>query len=177
MTRYRWVDSQKADHDIPVAAACDAPGDSRSANYAWAASRRSRPSRRERAGARLLSIVRRIHKPSDDTYGSPRVTRQLRHDGDVVNHKCVERIMATWRQRRGRRAVADRPSPADGHGHGDGGLRAARHAHHGLTALMDDVPDFAHRVPVSMTHRLRAAAELLAVQSGGNALGGRPRAD
>ncbi|MDP8931960.1 MAG: IS3 family transposase, partial [Actinomycetota bacterium] len=66
---------------------------SRSAYYAWAASRRSRRSLRERSEARLVASIRRIHTDSDGTYGTPRVTRQLRHDGHVVNRKRVERLM------------------------------------------------------------------------------------
>jgi transposase InsO family protein len=95
VTRYRWVDSQKAD-GYPVAVACQAAGVTRSAYYAWAAARRGGPTLRERADARLVSAIRRIHKASDGTYGAPRVTRELRDTGGQrVNHKRVERLMRT----------------------------------------------------------------------------------
>jgi transposase InsO family protein len=92
VTRYRWVDSQKAD-GYPVAAACQAAGVTRSAYYAWASTRRAGPTLRERADARLVSAIRRIHTTSDGTYGAPRVTRELRDNGKRVNHKRVERLM------------------------------------------------------------------------------------
>jgi transposase InsO family protein len=92
VTRYRWVDSQKA-KGYPVAAACAAAGVTRSAYYAWAATRRGGPTPRQRAEVRLVARIRRIHTASDGTYGAPRVTRELRGGGQRVNRKRVERLM------------------------------------------------------------------------------------
>ena len=41
----------------------------------------------------LLERIRAIHEKSDSTYGSPRVTEDLRAEGDVVNEKRVARLM------------------------------------------------------------------------------------
>lgn len=92
MTRYRCVDDRKAE-GFPVAVACAAAGVSTSAYYAWTTTRRRGPTLRERGEARLVTAIRRIHTASDGTYGTPRVTRQLRRDGHMVNHKRVERLM------------------------------------------------------------------------------------
>jgi transposase InsO family protein len=92
VTRYRCVDDRKAE-GFAVADACTAAGVTRSAYYAWASTRRADPTLRERAEARLVAAIRRIHTRSDGTYGSPRMTRQLRRDGHVANHKRVERLM------------------------------------------------------------------------------------
>lgn len=41
----------------------------------------------------LLEKIREIHKASRGTYGSPRILRELRDEGIVVNHKTVEELM------------------------------------------------------------------------------------
>jgi len=64
---------------------------SRSGYYAWA---RRPPSPRAVENAALLQEIRRVHAESDGAYGKRRVTRQLRREGRVVNHKRVERLMA-----------------------------------------------------------------------------------
>lgn len=90
MTRYRFVDSQKAD-GFPVAAACQAAGVSPSAYYEWCRRRYAGPA--EPADAELVELIRQIHAESSGTYGSPRVTAELRRRGRIVNHKRVERLM------------------------------------------------------------------------------------
>jgi putative transposase len=90
VSRYRCVDAQKA-AGFPVAAACAAAGVSTSAFYAWAARRELAP---PPAGAELVAEIRAIHTESGGTYGSPRVTAELRRRGMKVNHKRVERLMA-----------------------------------------------------------------------------------
>jgi putative transposase len=83
--RYRCVDAQKA-AGFPVAAACHAAGVSTSAFYAWAARRQQAPSVAEQAQAELVAEIRRIHRESNGTYGSPRVTAELWRCGRKVNH-------------------------------------------------------------------------------------------
>ncbi|MFA1551856.1 IS3 family transposase, partial [Actinomadura chokoriensis] len=44
----------------------------------------------------LAEEIRRIHAGQDGTYGSPRVTAELRDTGRRVNHKRVERVMRAF---------------------------------------------------------------------------------
>lgn len=63
---------------------------SRSGYYAWL----DRPeSERQKQDMALLERIRVIHAKSKETYGSPRVTEDLRADGVIVNEKRVARIM------------------------------------------------------------------------------------
>ncbi|MFF7183346.1 IS3 family transposase [Streptomyces sp. NPDC008121] len=52
---------------------------------AWAA--------RQAADARLAVRIRAVHRESDGTYGVPRITAELRDEGERVNHKRVARVM------------------------------------------------------------------------------------
>jgi putative transposase len=94
VSRYRCVDAQKA-AGFPVVAACRAAGVSASAFYAWTARHEQEPQAAEHAQAELVAKIRTIHGESAGTYGSPRVTAELRRRGWGVNHKRVERLMAT----------------------------------------------------------------------------------
>jgi putative transposase len=63
---------------------------SASGYYAW----RSRPqSERARYNDQLIGKIRLIHRQSRQNYGSPKVYRRLRQDGEECNHKRVERLM------------------------------------------------------------------------------------
>jgi putative transposase len=119
VSRYRCVDAQKA-AGFPVAAACRAAGVSASAFYAWITRREQEPQAAEHAQAELVARIRTIHAESAGTYGSPRVTHELRRRGWRVNHKRVERLMAAHgivghrpRRRRGltRPNTAEPPAP------------------------------------------------------------------
>ncbi len=65
---------------------------SRSGFYRW---RRTAPARaeREHADQVLTEDIAEVHRESDGTYGSPRVTAELRDRGRAVNHKRVARLM------------------------------------------------------------------------------------
>jgi hypothetical protein len=93
VSRYRCVDAHKA-AGLPVVAACTAAGVSASAFYAWTAKRVPGQPAAEQAEAELVAKIRTIHRESTGTYGSPRVTHELRRRGWRVNHKRVERLMA-----------------------------------------------------------------------------------
>jgi putative transposase len=92
VTRYRWIDARKAE-GLPVAAACRTAEVSTSAYYDWA-TRSLAPSEAEWGEAILVNEMVDIHENLDDTYGSPRLTGELRRRGYDVNHKRVERLQA-----------------------------------------------------------------------------------
>lgn len=92
MTRYRWVDSRRAEGFL-VTLACAVAGVSTSAFYAWLHAMRHAPTPAQMEQAYLINAIIDVHRDSDGAYGVPRVARQLRHDGWPVNHKRVERLM------------------------------------------------------------------------------------
>ena len=89
---YRFVDQQKAD-GFPVERICGVAGVSRAAYYDWKKHRDGIPTVGELEERRLVAEITKIHGDSDGTYGSPRVTVELRDQGWVVNHKRTERLM------------------------------------------------------------------------------------
>jgi transposase InsO family protein len=93
VTRYRWIDSQKAD-GLPVAAACRVAEVSDSAYYDWVNRAAAGATEAEWDEAILVNAIYDVHHHLDDTYGSPRMTDELRRRGFDVNHKRVERLMA-----------------------------------------------------------------------------------
>ncbi|MEU0478758.1 IS3 family transposase [Streptosporangium sp. NPDC006013] len=65
---------------------------SRSGFYRWI---KAAPARAARAAAdaALAQEIKQIHEEFDGTYGSPRVTAELREKGHQVNHKRIARVM------------------------------------------------------------------------------------
>jgi len=92
VSRYRHVSAMKAE-GFAVRAACRAAEVSSSSYYEWCDAEASGPSRSKRAEGELLAEIREIHTDLDKTYGSPRMTNELRRRGRRVNHKRVERLM------------------------------------------------------------------------------------
>lgn len=92
MSRYRWVDSQRAE-GFEVTAACTVAEVSTSAYYGWHARVAAGPSEAEWDEAILVNEMHQVHDHLDDTYGSPRMTDELRARGFCVNHKRIERLM------------------------------------------------------------------------------------
>ncbi|MFE9687075.1 IS3 family transposase [Streptomyces sp. NPDC006285] len=93
---------------------CTIVGIARSSFYYW---RRTAPTRaaRQAADAQLAAQIRAVHRTSDGTYGVPRITAELREDGERVNHKRVARVMKT--------ATGTTPSASAGR---DGGQHPVR---------------------------------------------------
>jgi len=69
---------------------CSLLSASRAGYYAW---RERTPSEGAQKDAKLATQIRVIHKQSHETYGSPRIHAQLRHDGTRVSRKRVARVM------------------------------------------------------------------------------------
>ena len=76
--------------DYPVRELCAVLGVTRSGYYQWC---RGRESARELANRLLKLEIERIYQQQKGRYGSPRVTHQLRREGQRCNHKRVERLM------------------------------------------------------------------------------------
>jgi putative transposase len=74
----------------PIQRLCAVLGVAPSGYYAW----RKRPvSAREMANRSLLEQIKMVHKVSHQTYGSPRIHRELRAQGYICNKKRVARLM------------------------------------------------------------------------------------
>jgi len=58
--------------------------------YAWA---RRPESTRSQSNCKLTEQIRGLHRQSRHTYGSPRITRELREAGEVVGENRVARLM------------------------------------------------------------------------------------
>jgi len=69
---------------------CELWGVSAGGYYAWV---NRAPSKRRKADVVLATEVQKIHKASRKTYGSPRITKQLRKTGVRCSRKRVARIM------------------------------------------------------------------------------------
>jgi putative transposase len=75
---------------FPVETMCRVLGVARSGFYAWR--KRPKPAR-AKSDAQLAVKVAAAHQRSRRTYGSPRVHRELRAQGERVGKKRIERIM------------------------------------------------------------------------------------
>ena len=92
MSRYACVVDQKA-AGFPVTAACEVVEVSTSGFYDWCAREAAEPTEREIAEGALVELMREIFAAADGNYGVPRMHRELRHGGVVVNVKRVRRLM------------------------------------------------------------------------------------
>jgi putative transposase len=92
VTRYRWVDSRKAE-GFPVTIACAVAGVSASGFYAWRQTMRTGATPAQLLQAYLINAIIDVHRGSGGSYGAPRIVKQLRRDGWLVNRKRIGRLM------------------------------------------------------------------------------------
>lgn len=85
---YRFI--EKHQENYPVERLCNLLGIQRSSYYAW---KKRGLSQREQANQVLIEQIRQIHRLSRRTYGSPRISAQLRKQGLGYNPKRVARLM------------------------------------------------------------------------------------
>lgn len=90
MNRFQFV----ADHQrrYGVKRLCAILGIARSSFYYWRRTASDRAAR-QAADAALAARIRAVHRESDGTYGVPRITAELRDDGERINHKRIARVM------------------------------------------------------------------------------------
>ena len=86
--RFTFID--RAKKDFPVQRLCQVLGVSQSGYFAWVA---RPPSPRQRQDMVLLAHVRSAFARSFGTYGSPRMTRELRDQGLAVGRRRTARLM------------------------------------------------------------------------------------
>ncbi|MGW1801807.1 IS3 family transposase [Streptomyces sp. NPDC001984] len=90
VSRFQFVDDHRG--AFGVKRLCRILAVSRSGFYRWLAGADAR-AERARADAELAGRITDIHAESDGTYGAPRVTAELRDEGERVNHKRAARVM------------------------------------------------------------------------------------
>ena len=91
--------AEKAYHSVSMM--CRALGVKRGSFYAW--SKRD-PSQRAAEEARLTEAIRQSHKASRGTYGSPRITTDLKEAGETIGHNRVAQLMR-------RNGIVGKPEP------------------------------------------------------------------
>jgi putative transposase len=86
----RFAFIQERREEFPVRLMCRILEVSRGGYYAW---RRRPPGARRRRRDELIERIRHVHEDSRGTYGSPRVTAELKEDGVGVCENTVARYM------------------------------------------------------------------------------------
>jgi hypothetical protein len=89
-SRFQFVDDHRG--AFGVKRLCRILTVSRSGFYRWLAGAGAR-AERARADTELAECITDIHTECDGTYGAPRVTAELRDEGERVNHKRVARVI------------------------------------------------------------------------------------
>ncbi|WP_282688580.1 MULTISPECIES: IS3 family transposase [unclassified Streptomyces] len=114
VNRFQFVADHQRRHGVKRL--CTILGIARSSFYYWRRTAADRAAR-QAADARLTARIRTVHRESDGTYGVPRITAELRDEGERVNHKRVARVMrqaglAGLRLRRRHRTTVADPAAA-----------------------------------------------------------------
>jgi putative transposase len=106
---------QELSKSYPVQELCAVLEVTRSGYYAW---RHGQETARQVANRLLAQQIQRVYHEKKGRYGSPRVTQQLRREGQRCNHKRVERLMrqqglkgCSSRKRRVRTTDSDHDQP------------------------------------------------------------------
>ena len=86
--KYAFIEAHQA--EFPISLMCRVLKIARSGYYQWL---RQPPSDRERANAALTEAIRAAHAASRQTYGSPRVYRELKAQGIACGRHRVARLM------------------------------------------------------------------------------------
>lgn len=86
--RYRFISAEKANY--PITILCSVMRVARSGYYAWA---RSGKSARQKANEALINVVREIHRDSDETYGTRRMTEALSGRGIKCGRQRARTLM------------------------------------------------------------------------------------
>ncbi|MBK6017422.1 IS3 family transposase [Streptomyces sp. MBT53] len=111
-SRFQFVEDHH--HAWGVKRLCQVLEVARSSFCKWRAGRATRAAR-ERADGALAERIRAVHTEWDGTYGRPRITAELRDEGELVNHKRVGRVMRKYGiagLRLRRRQVTTVPEPS-----------------------------------------------------------------
>ncbi len=86
--RFAWIKQQA--HHWPVTLMCELLEVSLGGYYGWT---RRPPSKRSEREAKVTEQIRQVHEASRGTYGSPRVTAELKAKGETVSENTVARYM------------------------------------------------------------------------------------
>ncbi|MGW6145057.1 IS3 family transposase [Streptomyces sp. NPDC055140] len=92
MNRFQFVEDHQRRHGVKRL--CTILGIARSSFYYWRKTAMDRAAR-QAADAKLAARICAVHRESDGTYGVPRITAELRENGEHVNHKRIARVMRT----------------------------------------------------------------------------------
>ncbi|MDQ1033774.1 transposase InsO family protein [Streptomyces sp. V3I8] len=92
MNRFQFVADHQCRYDVKRL--CTLLGIARSSFYCWCGTAAARAACRA-ADVKLVARIRAVHRAWDGTCGVPRITAELRENGEVVNHKRVARVMKT----------------------------------------------------------------------------------
>ncbi|MFF9757822.1 IS3 family transposase [Streptomyces sp. NPDC014344] len=93
MSRFQFVHDHRATREVKRL--CEVLELNRSSYYKWLSGRQARAARQHKDRV-LAEKIREVHTESGGTYGSPRVTAELKDKGLPVNEKRVARVMRTF---------------------------------------------------------------------------------
>ena len=86
--RYEFIEEHRS--EFPIVRMCHVLGVQRSGYYAW---RKQPMSAQKMANEKLTEKIREVHQESRETYGSPRVYRELKAQGQTCSENRVAKLM------------------------------------------------------------------------------------